>query len=98
MLRIVEELKSSVSEKLEDLVQDESSHLSKLDKVWEQVVKSIIIKELVDHWREVAKLGRTLEDAARYWGGTCTFNALHASLSGLRVMGPNATNAISEVQ
>ena len=94
MLRIVEELKSSVSEKLEDLVQDESSHLSKLDKVWEQVVKAIIllliiiiikvvkpiiiiiiiiikvvkpiiIKELVNYWQEVARLGRTLEEAAR---------------------------------
>ena len=76
MLRIVDEQKSTVSEMLEDLVQDDTSHLSKLDKVWEQVVKSIIIKELVDHWREVAKLGRTVEDAARYWGGTCTFTAL----------------------
>ena len=47
MLRIVKEQKSSVSEILEDLVHDESSHLSKLDKVWEQVVKPIIIKELV---------------------------------------------------
>ena len=65
MLRIVEELKSSVSEKLEDLVQDESSHLSKLDKVWEQVVKPIIIKELGDFWQKAAKLGRTLEEAAR---------------------------------
>ena len=80
MPRIVKELKSSVSEKLEHLVQDESSHLSKLDKVWEQVVKliitkvikpiikvvkPIIIKELVVYWQEVAKLGRTLEEAAR---------------------------------
>ena len=82
MLSIVKELKSSISEKLEDLVQDESSHLSKLDKVWEQVVKPIIItiiiiiiiikvvkpiiiKELVNYWQEVARLGRTLEEAAR---------------------------------
>ena len=50
---------------LEDLVQDDTSHLSKLAKVWEQVVKSIIINELVYHWREEAKLGRTLEEAAR---------------------------------
>ena len=70
MLRIVEEQKSTVSEMLEDLVQDDTSHLSKLDKVWEQVVKSIIIKELVDHWREVAKLGKTLEEAAR-WNLPC---------------------------
>ena len=66
MFRIVEELKSTVSEVLEDLVHDNASHLSKLDKVWEQVVKPIIIKELVAHWREVAKLGRTLEEAARW--------------------------------
>ena len=80
MLSIVKELKSTISEKLEDLVQDESSHLSKLDKVWEQVVKPIIkiiiiiiikvvkpiiIKELVNYWQEVARLGRTLEEAAR---------------------------------
>ena len=80
MLSIVKELKSTISEKLEDLVQDESSHLSKLDKVWEavvkpiikiiiiiiiKVVKPIIIKELVNYWQEVARLGRTLEEAAR---------------------------------
>ena len=65
MLRIVKEQKSSVSEILEDLVHDESSHLSKLDKVWEQVVKPIIIKKLVVYWQEVASLGRTLEEAAR---------------------------------
>ena len=65
MLRIVEEQKSTVSEMLEDLVHDDTSNFSKLAKVWEQVVKSIIINELVDHWREVAKLGRTLEEAAR---------------------------------
>ena len=65
MLRIVEEQKSTVSEMLEDLVHDDTSHFSKLAKVWEQVVKSIIINELVYHWREVAKLGRTLEEAAR---------------------------------
>ena len=39
--------KSTVSEMLEDLVQDESSHLSKVDKVWEQVVKHSITKALV---------------------------------------------------
>ena len=65
VLRRVEEVKSTVSEILEDLVHDGTSHLSKLDKVWEQVVKPIIIKELVDFWREVATLGRTLEEAAR---------------------------------
>ena len=65
-IRTVEELKSTVSEILEDLVNDDNSHLCKLYKVWEQVVKPIIIKELVAHWREVAKLGRTLEEAARW--------------------------------
>ena len=65
MLRRVEEVKSTVSEILEDLVHDGTSHLSKLHKVWEQVVKPIIIKELVDFWREVATLGRNLEEVAR---------------------------------
>ena len=65
MLRMVKEQKSTVSEILEELVHDESSYLSKLDKVWEQVVEPIIIKELVVYWHKVAKLGRTLEEAAR---------------------------------
>ena len=92
MFRIVEELKSTVSEVLEDLVHDNASHLSKLDKVWEQVVKPIIIKELADSWQKVAKLGRTLEEAAR-----CDNPSCFISLSGLPVMGQNMTSVIAEV-
>ena len=73
VLRRVKEVKSTVSEILEDLVHDDTSHLSKLDKVWEQVVKPIIIKELVDFWREVATLGRTLEEAARWKLSSCLY-------------------------
>ena len=75
MLRRVEEVKSTVSEILEDLVHDGTSHLSKLDKVWEQVVKPIIIKELGDFWQKAAKLGRTLEEAAR-WNNPSSFVSL----------------------
>ena len=71
IFRTVEELKSTVSEVLEDLVHDDTSHLSKLDKVWEQVVKPIIIKELGNFWQKAAKLGRTLEEAARYDKPSC---------------------------
>ena len=66
MLRTVEERKTTVLDVLDDLVNNDTSYLCKLYKVWEQVVKPIIIKELVGHWREVAKLGRTLEEAARW--------------------------------
>ena len=92
VLSRVEEVKSTVSEILEDLVDDDTSHLSKLDKVWEQVVKPIIVKELVAFWREVATLGRTLEEAARWKLSSCL-----TSISGLRVMGENMRSAIAEV-
>ena len=91
-IRTVEELKSTVSEILEDLVHDGTSHLSKLDKVWEQVVKPIIIKELVSYWQKVARLGRTLEEAARLNLSI----ALH-NLPGRRVMGKTMKSAIAGV-
>ena len=92
MPRRVEEQKSSISKMLEDLVHDNRSHFSILDKVWEQVVEPIIIKELVSYWQKVARLGRTLEEAARLNLSI----ALH-NLPGLRVMGKNMTSAIAGV-
>ena len=82
MFRRVEEQKSTVSEILEDLVHDDSSRLSKLEKVWEQVVKPIIIKELNDFWQKAAKLGRTLEEAARCDNPSCFISLFRTPCDG----------------
>ena len=55
---------------LEECVSDEKSHLSKLEGIWDSGVKgqspkSRILEELEGYWRELARQGRSLEEAAR---------------------------------
>ena len=51
---------------LDDLVNSKDSHLFQLRLIWGSgFIKEEIMKELVKYWRREAKLGRTLEDAAR---------------------------------
>ena len=59
-----------MSEVLEECVSDEKSHLSKLEGIWDSGVKgqspkSRILEELESYWRELARQGRSLEEAAR---------------------------------
>ena len=55
---------------LEECVSDEKSQLFKLEGIWDSGVKgqspkSRILEELEGYWRELARQGRSLEEAAR---------------------------------
>ena len=86
-------MKRPVEEMLEECVWDETSRLFQLCGIWDSGVKgkspkSKILEELEHYWKKLAKLGRTLEEAARW---TLVFtHLLVADLSivaGLPVMG-----------
>ena len=65
-LRFVEELKKPVLEVLEEGVNNESSPLFKLGRIWGSgIIRDKIMEELARYWKEVAH-GRTLEEVARY--------------------------------
>ena len=65
-LRFVEDLQSPVSDVLEELVYREDLKMHLLSPVWGSgVIKQQIMENLVEHWTKIAKLGRTLEEAAR---------------------------------
>ena len=65
-LRFVEDLQSPVSDVLEELVYREDLKIHLLSPVWGSgVIKQQILENLVEHWTKLAKLGRTLEEAAR---------------------------------
>ena len=60
------ELRKPVLEVLEEGVNNESSPLSKLGRIWGSgIIKDKIIEELECYWAKLAH-GRTLEEAARY--------------------------------
>ena len=66
MLRFVEDLENPVSEVLEELVHREDIKMHLLSPVWGSgIIKQQIMENLVEHWTKIAKLGRTLEEAAR---------------------------------
>ena len=78
---------------LEECVWDEKSRLFKLRGIWDSGVKgqspkSKILEELEHYWKELAQLGRTLEEAARW---TLVFTQLLVAdlsiVAGLPVMG-----------
>ena len=53
---------------LEEGVYCERSPLFQLrGQIWEEVVQPRILEELDKYWRQLAKKGRTLEEAARYY-------------------------------
>ena len=65
-LRFVEDLQSPVSDVLEELVYREDLKMHLLSPVWGSgVIKKQIMENLVEHWTKLAKLGRTLAEAAR---------------------------------
>ena len=65
-LRFVEDLQSPVSDVLEELVYREDLKMHLLSPVWGSgVIKQQIMENLVEHWTKIAKLGRTLAEAAR---------------------------------
>ena len=62
----MEDLESPVSDVLEELVYREDLKMHLLSPVWGSgVIKQQIMENLVEHWTKLAKLGRTLEEAAR---------------------------------
>ena len=62
----MEDLQSPVSDVLEELVYREDLKMHLLSPVWGSgVIKQQIMENLVEHWTKLAKLGRTLEEAAR---------------------------------
>ena len=64
--RFVAENAEQVSEVLEDLVNSEDSTLFQLRLIWGSgFIKEKIMEEVTRHLKLVAKLGRTLEQAAR---------------------------------
>ena len=66
LLRFVEELRKPVLEVLEEGVNNESSPLSKLGKIWGSgIIRDKIMRELGYYWKRLAH-GWTLEEAARY--------------------------------
>ena len=66
--RFVEEQRNLVSALLEEGVYYEGSPLFQLrGQIWEEVVQPRILEELEKYWRKLAKKGRTLEEAARYY-------------------------------
>ena len=65
-LRFVEDLENPVSDVLEELVYREDLKMHLLSPVWGSgVIKQQIMENLVEHWTKLAKLGRTLAEAAR---------------------------------
>ena len=55
-----------MSDVLEELVYREDLKMHLLSPVWGSgVIKQQIMENLVEHWTKLAKLGRTLEEAAR---------------------------------
>ena len=51
---------------MDDLVNSKDSHLFQLRLIWGSgFIKEEIMKELVKYWNREARLGRTLEEAAR---------------------------------
>ena len=66
MLRFVEELRKAVLEVLEEGVNNESSPLFKLGRIWGSgIIRDKIMRELDYYWKRLAH-GRTLEEVARY--------------------------------
>ena len=70
LFRYVEDLKRPVLEVLEECLRDQKSKLFKLRGIWDSGVKgqspkSRILEELEGYWRELARQGRSLEEAAR---------------------------------
>ena len=64
--RFVKTRTDKVSDLLDDLVDNKDSHLSQLRLIWGSgLIKEEIMKELVKYWNREARLGRTLEEAAR---------------------------------
>ena len=62
----MEGLEYPVSDVLEELVYREDLKMHLLSPVWGSgVIKQQIMENLVEHWTKIAKLGRTLEEAAR---------------------------------
>jgi len=54
-------------------VDSKDSHLSQLRLIWGSgLIKEEIMKELVKYWNREARLGRTLEEAARNHTDWCT--------------------------
>ena len=65
-LRFVEDLENPVSDVLEELVYREDLKMHLLSPIWGSgIIKQQIMENLVEHWTKLAKLGRTLEEAAR---------------------------------
>ena len=65
LLRFVEDLKDPVSDLLEELVSREDLKMHLLSPIWGSgVIKRKIMENLVEYWTKMAKLGRTLEEAA----------------------------------
>ena len=66
MFRFVEDLENPVSDVLEELVYREDIKMHLLSPIWGTgLVKQQIMENLVEHWARLAKLGRSLEEAAR---------------------------------
>ena len=62
----MEDLKSPVSDVLEELVHREDIKMHLLIPIWGSgLIKQQILENLVEHWTKLAKLGRSLEEAAR---------------------------------
>ena len=70
-LRYVEELKNPVQAAMEECVNDDTSPLSKLRRIWQDGIwqdgkqEGRILEELGHYWKGLAQQGRTLEEAAR---------------------------------
>ena len=70
-LRYVEELKNQVAAMMEECVNDDTSPLSKLRRIWQDGIwqdgkqEGRILEELGHYWKGLAQQGRTLEEAAR---------------------------------
>ena len=66
LFRFVEDLKNPVSDVLEELVYREDLKMHMLSPIWGSgLIKQQIMENLVEHWTKLAKLGRSLEEAAR---------------------------------
>ena len=62
----MEDHENPVSEVLEELVHREDIKMHLLSPIWGSgIIKQQIMENLVEHWTKMAKLGRTLEEAAR---------------------------------
>ena len=62
----MENLENLVSDVLEELVYREDIEMYRLSPIWGSgYIKQQIMENLVRHWTEIAKLGRTLEEASR---------------------------------